>query len=222
MGVDVASTRALNVRASWYAEDGTKTCLHLGTAEKFDDVVRLMRLLDIHMCVVDHLPEGRLARAFAEEFPGRVFLANYAGNQTDVLVVDTDRMTVSAKRVNAIDAAFDMIRTQRNRLPGDLPEDYIRDMQNLIRTVEVDKLGKKKVSYERMGPDDFAHAEVYDLLASEVWHYIQAVEDARKGDGTEQPLDELVDFERADLQGDSDDYDPGFEDDDYRAGLDDF
>lgn len=207
MGVDVASVRALNVRASAHFPDGTKQSIYLGTAENFEAVAGLMRSLDIHMCTVDHLPEGRLARAFAEKFPGRVYLANYASGQNLVTKIDDKMRTVSVRRTEAIDATLDMIRQQRNRLPGELPDNYVRDLQNLIRTVETDDHGKTTVSYREMGPTDYGHCEVYDLLASEVWWWLKSVDEADRGQI--QPLEEMYDFERSALEGGNADYDPG-------------
>lgn len=206
MGVDVASTRALNIRASAHFSDGTKQNLYLGVVDDFNGAAHLMKALNIHMATVDHLPEGRLARAFAEKFPGRVFIANYSTGQNLVMKIDDKMRTVSVRRTEAIDATLTMIREQRNRLPGELPENYIRDLQNLIREVEVDENGRKRVGYRRMGPDDYAHAEVYDTLATDVWWYLKSVDQADEGEITS--MDEMYDIERVDLEG-GDDYDPG-------------
>lgn len=198
MGIDVASVRSLHVRISGVEAD-RKFALFIGEVEDFDEVAKLLDRYNVNMAAVDHLPEGRLARKLAERFAGRVFLVSFGGDtQREVLKVDPDTRMARVRRTEALDATFDAIREQRNLLPGELPLDYEKHMTSPIRVVERDPdTGAHKVIYRSTGPDDFAMAEVYDLVAKECYIWRQSTDDALREELA--PLEDVGDFERARL-----------------------
>lgn len=214
MGIDVASTRALSVRISEHLTDSTKKCLWMGEVDSFDDVVKLMDLYRVKMACVDHLPEGRLAMGLAEQFPGRVYLVNFA-TQDDVLKINEEMRRVSVRRTEVLDATIHMVRAQNNLLPKYLPDNYVSEMMAPVRKIEKDQeTGKVTVTYVSTGPDDMMFAEAYDLVATEVWYLRQGVEALQRD--SLQPLEEMMEFKRSGL-GDPDevDYSEGLEDGSY-------
>jgi hypothetical protein len=111
--------------------------------------------------------------------------------------------------LEAIDATTAEIRAQQNLLPLDLPEGYVEQMQAAVRFTEQDDLGKLTVGYRSTGPDDALHAEVYDLVAQQLWAIRRGMIEAQQE--LYQPLDELLEFERSrvsDYQS-FDEYSPG-------------
>lgn len=226
MGVDVASARALNVRISVHLEGDRKRALWIGRVDSFDEVIDLMRRYNVKMCAIDHAPEERLARKVAEKFPGRVYLVVYAQNAKEIFTVDEEMKRAVVRRVEAIDATYDLIRRQLNELPGGrngdpeaLPEGYKEELQGEVRETEKDEFGRETVRYRKTGPNDYTHAEVYDVVATECWHYRQGIDAAQRE--TFQPLDEMLEFQRAQLEPTEDDlgqYEPGLEDL-YEAGF---
>lgn len=217
MGVDVASARALNVRVSEHLSENTKKALWIGTVGDesdgfgaFESLARLMDRFGVKMCVIDNLPETRMSLAFASRFHGRVYLCYYAQRQKDVLAVDDEQMRVSVRRTEAIDATTEMVRQQRNMLPLDLPDDYVSQMGGEVRVQEEDEMGKVTVAYRKVGPSDYLHAEVYDLVATECFWVRQQVEDSQRQEL--RPLDDYLDFQRA-SQDPDEVYRPGPEED---------
>lgn len=213
MGVDVASTRALHVRISEHMSDGRKKGIFIGRADDFEELARMMERFTVGMAAIDHLPEGRLARAFVERFPGRAYLVAYnttvQPRDPELIKVDPDMRFATVQRLAAIDAMTEMIRAQRNLLPLDLPDDYIDHLQALVRGAGKDELGNQRVAYRATGPDDYAQAEIYDLLANELWHFQQELNYALRE--TYTTLDEHLDFQRSRLSDPnaSDYYSPG-------------
>ena len=207
MGVDVASVRALNV---WITEQVTETqgrVLHLGLVDSFDELAKLMDRYRVVMAAIDHLPEGRLARAFANRFAGRVYIVNYAGDQQkDVLAVDDMQRRASVRRTEAIDALQERIRAQREFLPQDLPSDFVAQMCANVRSVEQDDVGRVKVLYRADGPDDWAQAGTYALVAADCWWIRQQVDQEEI-----TALDTMTDlgFKRNEFGEDTMDYSPG-------------
>lgn len=203
MGIDVASVRNLNVRISEHISDTKKRALWIGEVESFNDLEKLMRRYHIKMAAIDHLPEGRLARDFANKFPGRVFLVAYDTTPNpktpDVIKVDDEMRFTTVRRVEAIDAMNEMIRTQDNLLTLDLPDDYVQHLQANVRFMEKDELGKVTVSYRATGPDDYAQAETYDIVATELWWRRQGLDEAERD--VYKPLEEMLEFERSSLAG---------------------
>jgi hypothetical protein len=199
MGVDVASTRALNVRVSEHLADGRKRALYIGEASSFDELCLLMDRFQVRMCAVDHLPEGRLARAFAERFPGRVYVCSFETNPSPkdsrVLKVDEDMRHCTVRRTEAMDATAEQVRAQANLLPLDLPDGYVDAMQAPVRVVEKDNLGRQIVLYRSTGQDDWFFAEVYDIVATALWDYrLGRIEQEREHF---RSLDDMLEFERS-------------------------
>jgi hypothetical protein len=223
MGIDVASARALNVRISEHLSETTKRALWVGQVEKFDTLNELMARYTVHMAAIDHLPEGRLSRSFCERFAGRAYRVIYSATAEKVISVNEEERSCTVRRTEAIDAMMQAIREQRNLLPRDLPEGYVEHMQAPVRFLEKNDVGKIVVGYRNSGPDDYAHAEVYDLVARELWAYRIELDEYT---GVLQPLEERYEFERSHLgdhdafeeaghfglgPGVSSDYSPGFD-----------
>lgn len=198
MGIDVASARNLNVRISLHhqtADGGLyKTALLIGEVDSFDTVCELMDMYDVRMAAVDHLPDGRLARSFAQRFYGRAYVVHFRPPTSEqVIDWDPSDRTASVKRTEAIDATFGLIREGRNRLPQDLPPGYVDQLRNTVRFHEVDEVGRRVVGYRNLGAIDYLMAEVYDLFAAELFdlenvHAAMTVE-------TITTLHEYLDFE---------------------------
>jgi hypothetical protein len=221
-GLDVATSRNLNLRISLHhiarkpGERDYCTPLYVGEIEGFGDAEKLMQRYGVTLLTVDHLPEGRLARKLADRFPGRVWLVHFATMKSEVIRPDPEMREVAVRRTEAIDATFEQVRQQRRLLPGDPPPDYVEHLQALTRVQEEDEHGRMKVEYVHGGqPFDYAMAEVYDLVAKEVYLWRQGAEAAIEG--TTHRFDELYDFEAEDLDAGTqdtsvrlDEYDPGF------------
>lgn len=220
MGVDVASTRALNVRISEHLNPQVKRALWIGTVDSFEELNEKMERFDVRMCGIDHLPEHRLARAFAERYAGRVYLINFKTQKGgDVLLVDDEQRRAAVGRTEMIDATVERIRSQRNLLPWDLPEGYVDQLLSMVRRVEKDEEDRVSVTYRATGPFDYLMAEGYDMVATELWGLRQQLAEAARDVFT--AADELLEFERSDLGSyeDDDDYSPGLGDGAYDVGL---
>jgi hypothetical protein len=215
MGVDVASARALNVRISEHLDplhiDGhRKRALYVGTADSFDEIIDLLNRYQVSVCVIDHLPEMRLALGVAERFPGRVYLCRYntAGKQTEPLVVDTEARTVSVLRVPAMDATVAVMRGLRNLLPEDVPDEYVEHMLAPRRIIEKDQYDRTTVRWESKGPDDYFQCECYDVIATEVARIRMAVEEIVEPE--QRMLDDMLEFRRSAVDDySSEEYHPG-------------
>lgn len=217
MGVDVASVRNLHVRISEHLSERIKRQLWSGEVESFDDLAALMDRFNVNMACIDHLPEGRLARAFAALFPGRVYIVSYATEtQKDVLTLDDDQRRVSVRRTEAHDGVIHLINAQRNLLAADRPGgpegEYDTHLLSPTRYVDKDEeLDKVSVYYRATGPDDYFQAEVYDLVAIECWWARVAIDASQREDYS--TLDDHYEIERVDLTEAS-------EDEGYNAGPD--
>lgn len=217
-GIDVGSTKALSVRISLHVSNERKIPLYIGEANDFGEVVRLLERYDPHLTCIDHAPDYRMASALRDRYRGRVWLARYAPNQRQILVPDPEMLEVSVRRVEAIDATFDAIRQQRNLLPANPPSGYHDHLKAMTRVKEEDEFGRVTVRYQKVGrADDYAHAEVYDMLAKEVW--LWRSESGAMSEGETSRFQDIYDFEPSQLdQGTTeieialDEYGPGFED----------
>jgi len=167
----------------------------------FDELDELMVRFRVHLAAIDRLPERRLARAFAERHAGRVYLVAYdptaRPRSDDWFRLDEDARFVTVRRLEAIDEMMASFRAQRNLLPLDLPDQYVAHLRSLVRVRTADPFGNERVVYQATGPDDFAHAETYDLVAGLLWRIRRLAEDLSRE--TLVGLDDLVDFKRSNL-----------------------
>jgi hypothetical protein len=160
------------------------------------------------MAAIDHLPDGRLARDFTQRFYGRAFFVRFLPPAArEPFVFDPVERSAAINRTEAIDTTLALIRTTRNRLPIDVPEGYVDHMRNVVRFHELDELGRQKVGYRALGPNDYLMAEVYDYLALRL---LQA--DLFAGQilqTTHVCLEDYVEFERSTLLDLDAPYSPG-------------
>lgn len=229
MGVDVAGERALSVRISEQLPPeveglpNVRRAIWIGEVDSFREVERLMHLFRVSMCAVDIRPETRMSKTLRASFPGRVVLVEYdARNESESIKVEVGEagtpwegvpQKVKVNRTEAIDAMMDSIR-QRHNLPlVEPPTNYVAQLRAPKRRVVVSQTGKVSRVYESTGTvgDDYAHAEVYDLVATELWRMMQGVQHIEAQEGRQVP-DEEIGFRRVSLvDGDTDEYRPGFE-----------
>jgi len=199
MGVDSASARNLNVRISLHANDlSTKCALFIGEVDSFDKLAQIMDIYSVRMAAIDHLPDGRLARSFAQCFYGRAFYVRFLPPASrEPFIFDPEERAAAIKRTEAIDATLALIRVARNRLPSDLPEGYVDQMRNVVRFHDLDELGRRTVGYRSLGAIDYLMAEVYDYFALRLFEADVLAE--RMSEETYVRLEDYVEFERSTL-----------------------
>lgn len=220
MGVDVAGERDLNV---WIDEQlapehpsipNPRRALWIGTCSSFEQLVKLVEAFRPAVIAIDSNPERRMAKALRSTFaPGRVVLVEYdAKNASESIKVDTGEkgtplegvpLKARVNRTEAIDAMMDSIRQLRNLPLRDPPHGWFDQMRALKRKTVLDAKGNVSRVYATTGTqgDDYAHAAVYALVATELWRM-------RGGANAMIPRDrhipdEELGFQRVRLSGDN-------------------
>ena len=182
MGLDQAGERDFNVIIREAIDLYRTRLVWAGNISEWLEADRLMQALDVNMAGVDYAPEGHAAREFSARFPGRVYRMGYFDPESKggqrrqdppIWLPDHDERFVSLNRTQVIDTTLENFRQQKNLIPPLelLPSDYSTHLGNLVRQVEDTPTGNKRAFYASVGPDDYAHAEVYGLCAMEMfWH----------------------------------------------------
>lgn len=217
MGIDVAGERALNV---WIDEqlppeiDGVlnpRQALWIGTVSTFEEAAAMIERFRVHMVCIDSNPERRWAKLLRATYPGRVVLAEYdARIDSDPMKLDVDDVGVPLKvrvnRTDAIDSMMDAIRQVRSRPVQNPPAGWMAQMKSLHRVARLDTKGRPYREYVTTGTDgdDYAHAAVYALVATELWRSFGASTALMAGgQGRNLPNEELG-FQGVDLRNDRD------------------
>jgi len=164
MGVDVGGQLHWEV-AEWQGD--RKLLVAAGTCESFEHIARLARQYNVYALVVDANPERRQARRLAASLPGIAWLCFY-GKQKAGLVRDDKAATVSVHRTEMLDATLGRFRARTVVMPADLPDDYARHLQALVRRTEKDRRGEYVARYYATGDDHFAHAANYNEVAHQL------------------------------------------------------
>lgn len=155
MGVDVADTRGLNVRISEHVSEHEKRALWIGlvddglapwgatTGSAHEILTEVMRRFKVRMCVIDHMPGGRLTRGWCERHFGRAYRVQWSDNQRAILTRTDpkgDPTKLVARYYEGMDATVDLIRQQANHLPAERPENYDRDLKGrVLLEVEIEE-----------------------------------------------------------------------------------
>jgi hypothetical protein len=196
-----------------------------GGLTAFERLCQLMDRFGVNMAGIDNNPDGRFSQAFAARYPGRVYRCSFftpsstAKRISADWVVDDVEAVVSLWRTKTYDAMFERYRMQQVLLPPLelLPWDPVTDrsdfasqLGNLNRRVAEQPGGGARVEYVKMGPEDYAQAEAYNLAAIELY-WRNAGRVASQSQAPVTPTDEIPGWLKSDLQS----FDPN----DYRPGL---
>lgn len=211
-GLDTAGERNLSLRVSEHLPDGRRRAIYLGEPETFEQVESLMGRLRIGLLVVDHMSERRHARTLAARNPGRVYLCAYDEKpESDAVRYNPEKNLITVNRTEAIDAMMDDVRHLQNVLLTNLPPLYREQMKALKRRTELDTKERPRRVYRKTGTsgDDYAHAEVYDLVAKQMAMLLDMY-GKKMGEGPREVTSDDYGVERARLGWDSDGYEAGF------------
>ena len=174
MGVDVG--RKLNVVIRQRLEDRSSRALFISEAD-FEELDGLMTRYRVRRCVVDALPEQRLAREFAKRWLSESWVALYdrreGGHHWDR---SGEVATVHINRVEALEDMFDSFHKGLAELPRDARRlggrvqhgvgEYYRQMTAIHRVLEQNAQGNWVARYSEHGKaDHYAQAEAYCALA---------------------------------------------------------
>jgi hypothetical protein len=234
MGVDVAGERNLTVRVSEQLPPeqpgvaNPRRALWIGEVSGFDEVIQLIDRFRPVQIAIDANPERRMARALQSRYvPGRVVLVEYdAKNDADAIKIsevgpagtplDGVPLKVRVNRTEAIDAMMDSIRQLRNLPLRKPPPRWLDQMRAPKRRTVLDTRGNPKRVYVSTGTlgDDYAHADVYALVATELWR-MRGGAQALMGPAPRIVSEEEQGFQRVRLTGDNPAiYSPGFDEGD--------
>lgn len=137
----------------------------IGKFAEWQELRRWLHPNTLAAVVVDGQPETHQARALALAHPGG-YTCWYVREQRG-LQVDPVRRQISINRTEALDAMFQIWRRGQVVLPAALPSEFRLHLQSPVRLYRTYPDGRIRASYvEAGGPDHYAHAMTYCLLAA--------------------------------------------------------
>ncbi|MCB0041818.1 MAG: phage terminase large subunit family protein [Caldilinea sp.] len=177
MGIDVGRVLHVVIRGPAHPETGERPLRWAGEVGEFEEASRLIERYKVQRCVVDAMPETRLARLFQQAHrPRLVWLAYYlddskAGEEAgwkEERGPGGWSGTVNLDRTRVLDDTVARFMEQVNTLPGNirsLPR-YYEQLLAPVRVMKTTPKGKVVARYVEAGPDHYAHAEAYCTAAS--------------------------------------------------------
>lgn len=152
--------------------EGTRPrIVHLGEYKDWEELDGLMRGFRVARCVVDAMPETRNARAFADRFPGKVWMNYYVSTQKGRAIEDESAYTVRVNRTESLDWSHHQIKNGEIALPRQCGpvDDFAKHCHNVAKRLEEDELtGAKQYIYVKLGPDHYRHAFNYECIARQL------------------------------------------------------
>jgi hypothetical protein len=155
----------------------THEVVYIGRVREFGMLDQFMRDYNVNLCVIDGTPNQHSARDFSKRFPGRVYLCYYQDTQkgayawNDPSENTTDRgfhWEVKVNRTEAIDDMYDEVIRRTVSLPKETSEvtTFVEQLCSLAKVYEEDDDGAVvKAFWKRLGPDHYAHANTYSMIA---------------------------------------------------------
>jgi hypothetical protein len=140
----------------------------IGTLKDFSDLDDLMRKYNVKKGVLDALPETRLAREFADQHRGKVYLCYYQEHQKGGFSWNERDLTVKANRTEALDASHAELAQGKVILPkeSETIHEFARHCSNVARVLQTDpESGSSRYVYIQTGPDHYRHAQSYESMA---------------------------------------------------------
>lgn len=175
MGVDVGNV--LHIYVTEFDGEQQKT-IFAGTVDglgedDFKELDRYMRIYDVVCCVIDALPETRLAKAFAERHPSRVYLAYYPNMPKDVYYMKDKRDGTDVVNINrslSFDYMFDDFYMKKISLPKNIVNvlDFYKQMTSMTRIICDDRNKNKVVKYIEQDVDHYSHSRNYCRVAEQM------------------------------------------------------
>jgi hypothetical protein len=141
-------------------------CIKAGYVTEFEQLDKLMHEYQINHVVADYQPERRKAEEFMRRFIGFVHLCYYARSEASkTFTVNENEQSISVHRTSWLDAALQRFKKKTILLPNDLPSEYARHINALVRRYDTDKDGNPIARYQNVGPDHFGHCRNYSEIA---------------------------------------------------------
>lgn len=181
MGVDVADKRGLNVTIEEMTSEVEGRKLWIGVVEDdpikgstFQQMCALMIRFKVTMAAFDHAPAYRWLQQIMARFPGRVYsVASIEPSKTARKLppdwdIDDRLRHVTLWRTKGYEAMLERWRMQRVIIPplDHIDPDFPTHLGNIQRKVEENEDdGTKTVRFLRLGPEDYAQAELYCNVA---------------------------------------------------------
>jgi NAD-dependent SIR2 family protein deacetylase len=141
-----------------------------GDYSNWTQLDELMTRFKVSRCVVDALPETKAARAFAERFPGRVFICFFQERQKGSYQWNEQTMMVKANRTEAMDASHRELSDGNVVLPrqSEILEEFAKHCHHTAKRLEEDEeTGEQRYVYLSKvgGPDHYRLAYCYEAMA---------------------------------------------------------
>lgn len=172
VGIDVSDVYHVVVRAKspatreWILRDAR-------IIQEEAELLHYLKNLRIVCCVIDAQPAVSVSRRIRDLDPRRMFLSYYdtsvlAGKKAPAFVWKDSDGVVTIDRTRVFDMLFDLFYQREAGLPRDFESipGYASHLSNLIRVQTVGSDYQPSVFYQALGPDHFAHAELYALAAT--------------------------------------------------------
>jgi len=148
--------------------DKTGRIVYVGAFPDWNHLDSLMKRFNVSRAVIDALPETRLAREFAQQHRGKVYLCYYSEHQKGSYAWNEREPTVTANRTESLDASHNELSGGDVILPAESEtlHEFARQCSNIARVIQTDpETGSTRYIYLKTGDDHYRHAFNYECAA---------------------------------------------------------
>lgn len=179
MGVDVGSRIHFEICEWWVGEvigedpnsNAVPRVIRAGFCQSFEQLDGLMVDYRINMCVIDAMPETRMAFAFSQRHQGIVKMCYYAQGVTGRMLNESKwehgEPIINVNRTMWLDQSLGRFKAGTIEIPMDIPYEYVEHHKTPARIWKYDKNGNPMIVYVTPDgkADHHAHARNYAEIA---------------------------------------------------------
>jgi hypothetical protein len=170
MGIDVGTRLHYRI-SSVNVADGHIYVRDMNSVPNFSELNPLMMRYSVRQAVIDAEPELHAAIEFCEKWKGRAFRSFYPSAPSALKGIEfnvkKDSYDVMTNRNMMLDAVYATISSASERWPAGFTHDpdIIAQFKSSTRVKYTDDAGQQHIAWAHAGPDHYAHAMVFDLVA---------------------------------------------------------
>jgi hypothetical protein len=165
-GIDVGAK--LHVVVGYRRSEKVFEVCYAARVSSFNDLHDICQRFGVKVAVIDLEPETRQVHQWqaAESFP--IFGCDYIDSIQAGPQWNEQQKVLKVNRTESLDALHNRITSSMIQFPrrSEEVEELARELTNICKVLEEDENGGRSFKYRKTGPDHYAHALSYALLAA--------------------------------------------------------
>lgn len=166
-GVDVNS-RELHTVIGYPKTEFTYKVTWIGRLPSFDDLALVNKRHNVKSACICREPDTHKTKEFKNSQPYKIHLIDYQEGMKKDQKIDDETGILTVRRSETLDRMMSIIKNLKIELPRRNPEvdRFAEELTHIVKQLVEDKVtGSRTYQFKKTGPENYAHALAYFILA---------------------------------------------------------